>query len=169
MKLLSNLLAVVLVASSISVPAFAKGDNSGMSDKITLTNENGIKYEMKLQQQDIPSVARSTNESEEYSITYTASTDEMVLVTPMTRGSYSNSMWDDSDNIKFSMTLTFKRGGNINGILLTKVSGNYKASQSDLTVTGQSVAYHCDLPAAGIFQSGGIRPKKSSFSMCDIL
>lgn len=164
MKRLSKLLAVVLITLSISTPVLAQNSNIRLPDKVTLISDKGIQYEMTLQQESIPSINRRTNEIEEYSITYSASTDNMVLMSPMTRGSYNDDMWDDSNSVKFSMTLTFKRGSDINGILLTKVSGNYKTSQADISVTNQSVAYHCDLPAAGIFQSGGINPKKSSFS-----
>lgn len=111
---------------------------------MTLKNDNGIEYTVDVYAIDTSDLTSETEGVD--SITYVASTDNMQLISPLTKGSLSDDLWDSSQSVHFYSTIYFNSSTDYPPkYLLTKVSGNYSiVSGQSVSVKNQVISYGCE-------------------------
>lgn len=162
MKKLAAVLLAVVMAAGLMVPAWAVTEEdhimkaaiaSGQkveNAQVTLETESGAEYSMDVYA--VPTAKRTnTNGSQngEYTVTYIATTEGMELTRASSHTYNDPEGWfDDDSNVYFLMSLTYEKstnefGGGIDGVKLTRVSGECDIQQSDAMVTGGFVSVSC--------------------------
>ena len=147
----------LIVCNSISIFAAESVENEAVG-YLTLSNGNGTVYKVDIYPQDVSEF--STDDS---SITYTASTDDLELIAIPLNGDMGDSYWDPSGSVLFNMRLYYSEQSNPSTVRLDKVTGNLSVKQANITYSNQKVNYQCSNPSV-VQQQNSKYPTGSSFS-----
>lgn len=163
MRFLRRLLTITMILSIVTAStAFAASDNGIESemggilhekienneipvDTTVFKNLNGIEYQMnvyELMSTEPSEVARNGSVDDIYTVTYGASTDGMVLMTPMVKSSNTDDFWDSTSSVDFFITLTYTKSSD--AYKLTNVSGYVNFASSGIQLTNHTVMYGCN-------------------------
>lgn len=114
-------------------------------DTTVFKNLKGVEYQMnvyELESTEPSEVTRNGSDDGTYTVTYGASTDGMVLMTPMTRSSATDDFWDSTASVDFFITLTYTKSSG--AYKLTNVSGYADFASSGIQLTNHEVMYGCN-------------------------
>lgn len=160
-KMISAMLAAAMCVS-LTAPAFAATDKDYLlkaaiasghkieNAQVILETESGAQYSMNVYAVPAAKLNNADGEKDgEYTVTYIATTEGMELTRA---GSYTfndpEGWFDDGDNVYFLMSLTYETstnefGGGIDGVRLTRITGESDIQQTGATVTDGFVAASC--------------------------
>lgn len=139
----------------------AKVNGEKGSQKIRLTNQNGVAYDLNVYSIDTTKITTYAASQGLESVTFVASTDDMKLVsdakpdgiTPL--GVLEDDYWDNTGSVCFTSTLYYDRNDNADGdssYLLEEVAGALDFNSSGVSVNLQKVTYGCESVAEAVIQ-----------------